>query len=129
MTTVDAKKKIKAKPISYRQYSKACSRCIDCCPKDCIAEGTEVEPATGFTPVVIDLETCNACGLCLNACPEPYALLPLMPGEEAPENPAVLAGTRITPLPTPETIPDTRIPMPDLEPMVLKGLTGWPSLL
>jgi pyruvate/2-oxoacid:ferredoxin oxidoreductase alpha subunit/NAD-dependent dihydropyrimidine dehydrogenase PreA subunit len=121
MTTVDAKKKIKAKPMLYRQYCKECSRCIDCCPKDCIAEGTEIEPATGFTPVVIDLETCNACGLCLNACPEPYALLPLMPGDEAPENPAVLAGTRITPLPTPETIPDTRIPMPDLEPMVLKG--------
>ena len=123
MTTVDAekKKKIKAKPLLYRQYCKACSRCIDCCPKDCIAEGTEIEPATGFTPVVIDLETCNACGLCLNACPEPYALLPLMPGDDAPENPAVLAGTRITPLPTPESIPDTRIPTPHLEPMVLKG--------
>ena len=124
MTTVDAekkKKKIKAKPLLYRQYCKACSRCIDCCPKDCIVEGTEIEPATGFTPVVIDLETCNACGLCLNACPEPYALLPLMPGDEAPENPAVLAGTRITPLPIPKSIPDTRIPMPDLEPLVLKG--------
>ena len=125
MTTVDAekkkKKKIKAKPLLYRQYCKACSRCIDCCPKDCIVEGTEIEPATGFTPVVIDLETCNACGLCLNACPEPYALLPLMPGDEAPENPAVLAGTRLTPLPTPKSVPDTRIPMPDLEPMVLKG--------
>lgn len=123
MTTVDTtkKKKIKAKPILYPQYCKACSRCIDCCPKDCIAEGTEIEPATGFIPVVIDLETCNACGLCLNACPEPYALLPLMPGDEAPENPAVLAGTRITPLPTPESVPDTRIAMPHLEPMVLKG--------
>jgi len=121
MTTVDAKRKIKAKPLLYRQYCKACSRCIDCCPKNCITEGTEIEPATGFTPVVIDLDTCNACGLCFAACPEPYALLPLMPGEEAPENPAELIGTRLTPLPTPKSIPDTRIPMPDLEPMVLKG--------
>jgi len=59
--------------------------------------------------------------LCLHACPEPYALLPLMPDAEAPENPAVLAGTRTTPLPAPKSIPDTRVPMPDLEPMVLKG--------
>jgi pyruvate/2-oxoacid:ferredoxin oxidoreductase alpha subunit/NAD-dependent dihydropyrimidine dehydrogenase PreA subunit len=121
MTTVDAKKKIKAKPLLYRQYCKACSRCIDCCPKNCIEEGTEIEPATGFTPVMIDLETCNGCGLCISACPEPYALLPLEPEAEGPENPAVLAGTRTTPLPEPQEIPATRIPMPDLEPMVLKG--------
>ena len=121
MTTVDAKKKIKAKPLLYRQYCKACSRCIDCCPTKCITEGTEIEPATGFTPVVIDLDACTACGLCFSACPEPYALLPLMPDAEAPANPAELIGNRTTPLPAPRAIPDTRIPMPDLEPLVLKG--------
>jgi pyruvate/2-oxoacid:ferredoxin oxidoreductase alpha subunit/NAD-dependent dihydropyrimidine dehydrogenase PreA subunit len=120
MTTVDAKK-IKAKPLLYRQYCKACLRCVDCCPKNCIVEGTEIEPATGFTPVVIDLEICNGCGLCISACPEPYALLPLAPDAEAPENPAILAGTRTTPLAAPKAIPDTRIQLPDLEPMVLKG--------
>ena len=122
MTTVDAKKKIRAKPQLYRQYCKACSRCIDCCPKNCIEEGTVIEPATGFTPVVIDLETCNGCGLCFSACPEPYALIPLDPAfTEAPENPAELAGARLEPLPAPETKPDERVAMPDIEPMVLKG--------
>ena len=34
---------------------------------------------TGLIPVELHLESCNACGLCIDACPEPYGLR-----EEAP---------------------------------------------
>jgi NAD-dependent dihydropyrimidine dehydrogenase PreA subunit len=30
----------------------------------------------GLVPGEIDLDTCNACGLCMDACPEPYGLMP-----------------------------------------------------
>jgi 2-oxoisovalerate ferredoxin oxidoreductase delta subunit len=70
------------KPFLFPQLCKACGRCIEVCPKDCIELGTEIEPSSGFTPVTLDLELCNGCGLCLTACPEPYGLLPIPLGEE-----------------------------------------------
>jgi pyruvate/2-oxoacid:ferredoxin oxidoreductase alpha subunit len=84
--------------------------------------GTEINPATGFTPVVLNLDVCNGCGLCLSACPEPYGLMP------APEqvdfellDPASMFGERVTTAPTPTAIDDERIPLPQLEPLILKG--------
>jgi NAD-dependent dihydropyrimidine dehydrogenase PreA subunit len=59
-------------PFLFPQFCKACGRCIEACPKECIEMGTEIDPATGLTPVVVDLDQCNACGLCMVACPEPY---------------------------------------------------------
>jgi pyruvate/2-oxoacid:ferredoxin oxidoreductase alpha subunit len=84
--------------------------------------GTEINPATGFTPVVLDLEVCNGCGLCLSACPEPYGLMPT-PAEVNFEllDPAMLFGERVTTAPEPQPIPDERVPLPKLEPMILKG--------
>lgn len=111
------------KPFLFPQLCKACGRCIEACPKHCIEFGDEIEPATGLRPVVVDLELCNACGLCFAACPEPYGLLP-QPAEEVDTeliDPATFLGPRTTTALEPEAIPDRRVPLPALEPMVLKG--------
>ncbi|MGB6366939.1 MAG: ferredoxin family protein, partial [Thermoanaerobaculia bacterium] len=70
--------RIKPKPVVLPQFCKACGRCIEACPKGCIQLGTEIEPATGFTPVILNLDECTACGLCFSACPEPYGLQPTL---------------------------------------------------
>lgn len=115
-------KKNRPKPFLFPDFCKACGRCIEACPKDCIQLGTEIDPATGLTPVSIDLEKCNACGLCLTACPEPYGLMPEPQSSDGElVDPETYFGPRRTTAPTPETIPDVRLPMLELEPMVLKG--------
>ncbi|NIN72274.1 MAG: 3-methyl-2-oxobutanoate dehydrogenase subunit VorB [Gemmatimonadetes bacterium] len=118
----NAKTKDRPKPFLFPEFCKACGRCISACPKDCIAMGTEINPATGYTPVVLDLEVCNGCGLCLQACPEPYGLAPL-PAEVDFEllDPEMLFGARKTTAPEPVAIPDEKVPLPKLEPMILKG--------
>ena len=116
-------KKIRPKPFLYPEYCKACGRCIPSCPKDCITLSTEIDPATGLTPVVIDLDVCNGCGLCFEACPEPWGLLPKPTPDFDPGlvDPATFFGPRASTAPVPEAIPDQRVPLPKLEPMVLKG--------
>lgn len=118
----DVKTKLRPKPFLFPEFCKACGRCISACPKDCIHLGTEIHPATGFTPVVIDLEICNGCGLCLSACPEPYGLMPA-PAQVDFEllDPEKLFGERRTTAPQPVAIPDQTMPLPPLEPMILKG--------
>jgi pyruvate/2-oxoacid:ferredoxin oxidoreductase alpha subunit/NAD-dependent dihydropyrimidine dehydrogenase PreA subunit len=114
--------KTRPKPFLFPEFCKACGRCITSCPKGCITMGTEINPATGFTPVVLNLDVCNGCGLCLSACPEPFGLMPA-PDEVDFEllDPAMLFGERQTTAPEPEDIPDERLPLPELEPLVLKG--------
>ena len=85
--------------------------------------GDEIDPRTGLTPVVIDHEKCNGCGLCFEACPEPFGLMP-MPDptfDPARVNPEVLFGPRASTAPKAVPIPDERIPLPSMETMVLKG--------
>ena len=53
----------KPRPFLLPEYCKGCARCIASCAKDCISPGTEIDPRTGLTPVVLDLTLCNACGL------------------------------------------------------------------
>jgi pyruvate/2-oxoacid:ferredoxin oxidoreductase alpha subunit/ferredoxin len=118
-----AKKKAKPKPFFFPQLCKACGRCIGACPQDAISMGTEIEPATGLIPVVVDLELCNGCGLCLEACPEPHGLMKEPKADEDFElqDPATLFGDHVSTAPAPVAIPDERVPMPAIEPMVLKG--------
>jgi pyruvate/2-oxoacid:ferredoxin oxidoreductase alpha subunit/NAD-dependent dihydropyrimidine dehydrogenase PreA subunit len=116
------KTKDRPKPFLLPEYCKACGRCISSCPKHCIAMGTEINPATGFTPVVLDLDICNGCGLCLSACPEPHGLMPAPEGVDFELlDPAKLFGEKMTTAPIPETIPDSEVPLPELEPLILKG--------
>jgi pyruvate/2-oxoacid:ferredoxin oxidoreductase alpha subunit/NAD-dependent dihydropyrimidine dehydrogenase PreA subunit len=119
-TTGNARKR--PEPFLFPEFCKACGRCIDVCPKDCIHFGTEIDPATGLTPIVLDLEQCNSCGLCITACPEPYGLMGKPEVEEYElEDPEVLFGPKESAAPVAVSIPDTRVPLPELQPMVLKG--------
>jgi len=110
------------KPFLLPEFCKGCWRCIDACPKHCISAGTEINPATGLLPVVLELDQCNGCGLCLSACPEPYGLRPAS-GEVGFElvDPAEMFGPRPRADVRAVTVPDVRLPLPPVETLVIKG--------
>jgi pyruvate/2-oxoacid:ferredoxin oxidoreductase alpha subunit/NAD-dependent dihydropyrimidine dehydrogenase PreA subunit len=109
MTTLaPPSKKERPKPFLLPEYCKGCGRCIDACNRDCIAPGSAINALTGLVPVQLDLEKCNGCALCIDACPEPYGLRAMLPETH---NPA----------PEPVDIPDELVPLPALEPLVIKG--------
>ncbi|HKV09145.1 MAG TPA: 3-methyl-2-oxobutanoate dehydrogenase subunit VorB [Thermoanaerobaculia bacterium] len=110
------------KPFVFPEYCKGCGRCIDACPKHCITVGHEINSLTGLTPIVLDLEACNGCGLCITACPEPYGLQPEPEGAEFElRDPEKLFGARHTRAPEPVDIPNETVPLPAVEPIVVKG--------
>lgn len=116
-------RKERPRPFVFPQLCKACGRCVSACQRGCIALGTEIDPRTGLAPVVIDLEACNGCGLCFEACPEPNALQPLpaqLPGADGLALETFFASSSSR-APSPEALPDETVPLPALEPMVLKG--------
>lgn len=125
MTTVSSPppKKEKPKPFLVQEYCKGCGRCIDACAKHCITHGDEINPLTGLIPVHLDLEACNGCQLCISACPEPFGLRPIPPNLEEfeLEDPEKLFGKKPTTAPVPVDIPDTMVPLPKMEPLVIKG--------
>jgi len=100
----------RARPVLLPQYCKGCGRCVESCAHHCIEPGHEINPGTGLVPVVLHLEDCTACGLCFDACPEPFGLLP---EEHAAQ------GAREAPVPV--DIPDRRAPLPRAQPLVVKG--------
>jgi pyruvate/2-oxoacid:ferredoxin oxidoreductase alpha subunit/NAD-dependent dihydropyrimidine dehydrogenase PreA subunit len=112
----------KRRPVLETHYCKGCGRCIDACAQGCIASGTDIDPATGLVPVVLDLEKCTACGLCLDACPEPYGLrVEPSDRERALVDAAAGLGPRASTAPEPVDLPDERLPLPESEPLVVKG--------
>jgi len=114
--------KERPKPFVLPEFCKGCGRCISACPKHCISMGTEINPKTGLTPVLLDLEHCNGCGLCIDACPEPYGLQQTPSDADYElQDPAKLFGDRMTDAPEPVDIPDEVVPLPQMEPLVLKG--------
>lgn len=114
--------KERPKPFLFPQLCKGCGRCVEACSHGCIEKGTEIDPATGLVPVVLHLADCTACGLCFDACPEPYGLNPMPTGGEFElEDPAKLFGKPAKLRPVPERIPDEVLPLPRSEPAVLKG--------
>ena len=109
------------KPFVFPEYCKGCGRCIEACPKSCISQGTEINPATGLIPIVLDLEACNGCGLCITACPEPYGLQPQTQESWELTDPSKTYGPRHSTAPVPVDIPGELLPLPEVEPLVLKG--------
>jgi pyruvate/2-oxoacid:ferredoxin oxidoreductase alpha subunit/NAD-dependent dihydropyrimidine dehydrogenase PreA subunit len=109
-------------PSLVPELCKGCDRCVASCTKGCILPGTEINPVTGLVPVVLDLTLCNRCGLCMDACPEPFGLMPLNEsGSCALVDPALLGGPRPFDAPIPEPHPDRRVALPERAPMVVKG--------
>ena len=118
LTTIDER----PLPSLLPEYCKGCGRCIAACTKDCIAAGTEIHPVTGLVPVVLDLTACNRCGLCLDACPEPFGLQPLdQQAACALMDPTLLGGPRPFDAPVPEPQPDVAVDLPVRVPLVVKG--------
>ena len=112
--------KERLKPIVLPDYCKGCGRCIEACAQDCITLGAAINPATGLPYVELDLTNCTACGLCLSACPEPYGLTSEAFDFDAID-PERDIGPRHTTAPIPRTIPDERVPIPAMDPLVIKG--------
>jgi len=111
------------RPFLLPEFCKGCGRCIEACPKHCITLGSEINPATGLTPVLLDLALCNGCALCLSACPEPYGLAATPVGVDYElTDPAALLGPRADRAAAPaEAVPDARVALPPAEPLVIKG--------
>ena len=117
-----AQLKERPKPFLLPDYCKGCGRCISACVKGCITLGDKINSATGLVPVVLDLEHCTRCGLCMDACPEPYGL------RETPadvdfelQDPAKLFGDKPSSAPQAVDVPPVRLPLPKTEPLVIKG--------
>jgi pyruvate/2-oxoacid:ferredoxin oxidoreductase alpha subunit/NAD-dependent dihydropyrimidine dehydrogenase PreA subunit len=98
------------KPVLTSHYCKGCGRCIDSCPQHCIETGSIVDSATGLIPILLHLDNCNGCALCVDACPEPYGL-------RIPENGDHRTKRALTPI----AVAGQFIPLPELEPLVIKG--------
>ena len=109
------------RPFVFPEYCKGCGRCIEACPTHCITHGTEINPATGLIPIILDLEACNGCGLCITACPEPYGLQPQTEESWELADPSRDFGPRHTTAPVPVEIPGALLSLPAVEPLVLKG--------
>jgi pyruvate/2-oxoacid:ferredoxin oxidoreductase alpha subunit/NAD-dependent dihydropyrimidine dehydrogenase PreA subunit len=107
----------KPKPILYPELCKGCERCIEACRRGCISAGQEINQASGLIPVVIDYTQCNGCGLCLSACPEPYALVSAADDPHREERIRAAEAQKREP----EAIPDEVITLPQSQPMFLKG--------
>jgi pyruvate/2-oxoacid:ferredoxin oxidoreductase alpha subunit/NAD-dependent dihydropyrimidine dehydrogenase PreA subunit len=117
-----AQTKERPKPSLIPEYCKGCGRCISVCAKDCLAFSEEINHLTGIAPVILDLDKCNSCGLCVDACPEPYGLLALEPGESFQlYGPPKFNGGSEDAAPNPAPVPDAQIPLPKTEPMIIKG--------
>jgi pyruvate/2-oxoacid:ferredoxin oxidoreductase alpha subunit/NAD-dependent dihydropyrimidine dehydrogenase PreA subunit len=109
------------KPFVFAEYCKGCGRCVGACAKDCIHAGTEINALTGLVPIELHLENCNGCGLCIAACPEPFGLQPAPGADFDLQDPEKMFGARPSTAQKPTDIPAVRIPLPPMEPMVVKG--------
>jgi pyruvate/2-oxoacid:ferredoxin oxidoreductase alpha subunit/NAD-dependent dihydropyrimidine dehydrogenase PreA subunit len=109
------------RPVLFADHCKACGRCLAACAHHCITPGVELRPATGFAPVALQLDACTGCGLCWDACPEPYGLMPAGPAEAGLAPVAEGPYTIVRPRPEPRPVPDEFVPLPAVPPLMLKG--------
>ena len=123
-TTVENPRPKAAKPKPHLEpdLCKGCLRCIESCNHHCLTPGHEIDPRTGLIPIEVNLENCTACGLCFDACPEPYGLRPEIP-EGQPEfaRPEDADHLKRPPRPKPQDVPDALRELPAGATLVLKG--------
>jgi pyruvate/2-oxoacid:ferredoxin oxidoreductase alpha subunit/NAD-dependent dihydropyrimidine dehydrogenase PreA subunit len=96
-------------PLLRAEHCKGCLRCIESCSHHCLEPGTEIDARTGLVPVRLHLDGCTACGLCFDACPEPYGLVPDAPA---------LAPRLVE---APADVPPVRLRLPQTTTLVTKG--------
>src|ERR671932_115455 len=90
-------------PVLHPESCKGCLRCAEACARGCLAPGSALDPASGLVPVAFDAAECNGCGLCVAACPEPWALVDgVVDDADAPARP----------LQPPVEVPASRAPLP-----------------
>ncbi|MCM2256953.1 MAG: 3-methyl-2-oxobutanoate dehydrogenase subunit VorB [Vicinamibacteria bacterium] len=116
----------KPKPQLDPDLCKGCLRCIDSCNHHCLVPGHDIDPRTGLIPIELHLEACTACGLCFDACPEPYGLRPerleeIPTGQPEFERPTDADHLKRPPRPKPVDIPDVLRELPLGATLVLKG--------
>jgi pyruvate/2-oxoacid:ferredoxin oxidoreductase alpha subunit/NAD-dependent dihydropyrimidine dehydrogenase PreA subunit len=119
----------RARPLLFPQLCKACGRCVTACPTHCIELGSEIDPVSGLTSVIVHEDECNGCGLCFDACPEPYGLWPRLGAIEtvavATTDPYAAFGATREAVPDAEFAveapPERRRPLGRAEPLILKG--------
>ena len=111
----------RSKPVLLPQYCKGCGRCIEACARHCFVPGTEIDPATGLVPAILDLADCSACSLCFDACPEPYALRPEGAEAATATDRAEEGARRPEPESKGESRPDIALDLPETHPLFLKG--------
>jgi NAD-dependent dihydropyrimidine dehydrogenase PreA subunit len=109
------------RPVLVPECCKGCGRCIEACALHCLEPGSEVLTATGLVPVRLQLDRCTGCGLCWEACPEPHALRPEAPSATPGEAEAPSPFTVIRPPFEARAVPDERVPLPAVPPLMLKG--------
>ena len=51
-----------------------CGLCLEVCPKDVLAAGTETNARGYLPPKVVHPEACVGCGMCMRTCPD-YAMV------------------------------------------------------
>ncbi len=111
-------KKPRPEVVLLPELCKGCGRCIEACPKHGISFGDTINQTSGLVPVQIDRGVCNDCGLCIEACPEPFGIVN---DGYTLEHPEALYGPRETERVQAEDIPPTILPLPAVEPLLLKG--------
>ena len=109
---------VRAAPVLRASFCKGCNRCVDACARGCLSPGDRIDAASGVVPVAFDSTLCNGCNLCVDACPEPYGLMEAELGARLAQ---ASRRPRAAGRPAPEAIPDAAVPLPALEPLVLKG--------
>ncbi len=53
-----------------RHFCKGCEICVEVCPKDVLKMITATDRWEGAIVEVVNMENCNACGLCEVQCPD-----------------------------------------------------------